>query len=170
MTLAEIEALTTELARAREELKTCLDRGEAECEAVRRHYRPMLKRRADAVNERRAALEAAIREHPDLFKRPKTRTWAAIRVGLMKQKGKITVADEAATIAHIQRYYPAQAKSAVKVTRKFVRSAVSAFTADMLKKCGIAVGDDTDDVVIKPVDGQLEKLVTAWLEDAEDAK
>ena len=36
MALADFEALTTEYAPAREELKTCLDRGEAECEAVRR--------------------------------------------------------------------------------------------------------------------------------------
>ena len=167
MTLADIENLTTAYARAREDLKTCLDTGEAECEAVRRRYRPMLKRRADRVAALGLSLRQAIEDNRALFTRPKTRTWSAVRVGLMKQRGKITVADKEATIRHIERYYPEQAKAAIKTTKSLIKSAIGGFTADALKKCGIAVGEDADAPIVKPVDGQLEKLVAGWLEGEE---
>ena len=168
MTLDDIEAITDEYARAREALKTELDRGEAECEAVRRRYLPRLKPLAGRVRALRAELDAALRDHPRLFVKPRTRTFSAVRVGLTKRPGRIVAADEKATIGHIERYYPKDVPAAVKKTKKLVRKVLSSWTADKLKRCGVMVTDSVDAPMVKPVDGDLERTVAAWLEGADD--
>ena len=162
LTLADIETLTAQYAAARAELKTVIDRGEAECEAIRSHYRPMLARRAERCAVLRASLEQAINGHPALFSKPRTRTWHGVRVGLYKQTGQVSTADEVRTIEHIEHHYPEHAAGVVKTTKKLVESGFKSWTAQMLKQCGIAMGRDADAILVKPVEGDLERLVAAW--------
>ena len=164
LSLADIEALTADYARARTELKTHVDRGNAEREALENHFRPMLRRRAARCATLAASLKQAIEASPQLFERPRTHSWHGVRVGLVKQKGQVTAADEARTIALIERHYPEQAPSAVKTTKRLVKEALREWTSVMLKRCGLAIGAATDKVLIRPVDSQLDKEVKRWLE------
>ena len=111
-----------------------------------------------------AHLKQAIEASPQLFERPRTHSWHGVRVGLVKQKGQVIAADEARTIALIERHYPEQAPSAVKTTKRLVKEALREWTSVMLKRCGLAIGAATDKVLIRPVDSQLDKEVKRWLE------
>ena len=164
LSLADLEALTGDYARVCTDLKTHLDRGEAECEAVRARYRPLLKRRAERCAVLKARLAAAIEAHPALFTQPRTRTWHGVRVGLRKLPGRVSSADEALTVRLIEKHYPEQAARAIKVTKRLVKDAVGDWSAQMLKRCGITLGEDTDTVFVKAVDGELDKQVAAWLD------
>ena len=165
LSLADIEALTADYARARTELKTHVDRGNAEREALENRFRPMLRRRAVRCAALAASLKATIDANPHLFEKPRTHTWHGVRVGLFKQKGQVIAADEARTIALIERHYPEQATSVVKTTKRLVKESLREWTAVMLKRCGLAIGAATDKVLIRPVDSQLEKDVKRWLEE-----
>ena len=56
----------------------------------------------------------------------------------------------------------------IKTTEKPIKDGLSALPADKLKKLGVKVTDDTNKIVIKPVDSEVDKIVDALLGDAEE--
>ncbi|HRQ63918.1 MAG TPA: hypothetical protein PKZ76_03490, partial [Xanthomonadaceae bacterium] len=112
-------------------------------------------------------LHAAVEASPDLFQQPKTRTLHGIRVGWMKQRGKLEIADTASTVALIEKLLPDQVDVLIKTTKAPVRPALQQLCVRDLKRIGVAVTDDVDTVVIKAADGDLDKLIAALLDDPE---
>jgi len=77
---------------------------------------------------------------------------------------QVTFADEAATINRIRQQLPtAQAELLIKRTEKVHKPGVYDLTAADLKRLGITIDADSDEVVIKPIDGEIDKLVDALL-------
>jgi len=119
---------------------------------------------AEAEESLRHAIEAA----PEQFDRPRTRTFHGVKVGLQKGKGKIEIDDETKTLRLIRERLPEdQAELLIKVTERVDRRMVADLTAADLKRLGIRVVESGDQVVIRPVDSDLDKLVRALLSDVE---
>lgn len=166
-TLNEIEHLTREFADARDFLSGVVEQLHTEIEARKRAVMPAIKEAVARAAEAHDKLHAAIADSPEQFTKPRTQVFAGVRVGFTKQKGKVEVDDEAATIARIRKLVQAdQAELLIRVRESVHKPAVYDLTAADLKRLGIRITDDGDAVVIKPVDSEIDKLVSALLDEA----
>jgi hypothetical protein len=168
MNISEIESLTRAYAEARGKLSDLVGALQAEIEGAKRRRIAAIRRAVGAAAESHAALRSALDAAPGLFAKPKTVTFAGVRVGYIKQRGQVVMDDEEAVIRRIREQLPTdQAALLIRVRESVHKPSVYDLTAGDLKRLGIRVEDDEDVVVIKPVDGEVDKLVDAMLRDAE---
>ena len=165
-----IELLAAAVAEARGVLAERGQTLQEGLDAAQRRHLPAIRQAVAAaagdIDRLRAAIEAA----PDLFERPRTRVLSGIRCGYMKQRGQVVIADEAKTVARIRELLPAeQAELLIRVRESVHKPAVYDLTAADLKRLGVTIEADSDAVVIKPADGDIDKIVAALLKDAERA-
>ncbi len=165
MTLKEIEKGAKAFADARIILRGCVETLEDELLTAKKRYLPTIRKAVEAAKEREAALKAAIEQAPDLFQKPKTLTLFGIRIGFMKQKGKIEWDDDDLVIRLLKKCYPETWETYVKITQKPIRAALETLPASDLKKIGVEATDSGEAVVIKPVDSEVDKLVDALLKE-----
>lgn len=167
MSMAGIEDKTLVYAQARERLAAIVTALHDALEALKRDRMPELRQAVQQAAQAEAELKALIEAAPDLFDKPRTRILHGVRVGFMKQRGQVLVADEAATVARIRKLLPAaQAELLIRVRESVHKPAVYDLQASDLKRLGIAVEADTDAVVVKPTDSAVDRLVAALLDAA----
>ena len=166
--LGTIEEKAKAYAAARDELAEAVRETEEEVQRIKRRRLPAIRRRVDTAANSRAELEAAVRERPDLFKSPKTLTLHGIRVGYQKGKGKIVVEDAERVVKLIRKHFPERFDDLVKVEEKPVKTALNNLSTSELKKIGCTVTEAGEDVVVKPTDSEIDKLVDALLKEAAD--
>jgi hypothetical protein len=167
-TLKDIEHLTHHYANTRQVLTGRVQALQLQIDRLRAEHikgiRAAVRDAADAHDKLRAAVEV----EPALFSKPKTQTFHGVRVGYMKQRGKVVIENEAAVIGRIRKLLPKdQAELLVRVSESVHKPAVYDLVASDLKRLGIRIAADEDVVVIKPVDGEVDKLVSALLGEAE---
>lgn len=166
--IEEIDRLTEVYATARLALSEKMDVVNQELTAVKRRYLRSLRGLADKALAARSDLSGAIDGARELFEKPRTRVLHGIKVGLAKNKGRFECDDEAKTIALIRKHMnPGSAALLVNVTEKLNKAALNELDAAELKKIGVRVAGAGDELVIKPADGEIEKLVDALLEGAD---
>jgi hypothetical protein len=169
-TMTEIEQLTRDYSEARAYLTGVVTELQAELERIKHPALPLIRQAVGTTGEAHARLHAAVEASPELFTKPKTITIAGVRVGYMKQKGKVVIEDEEKTIARIRKLLPKeQAELLISVKESVHKPSVADLIAADLKRLGISITADDAAVVIKPVDGEVDKLVNALLEEAEKA-
>jgi hypothetical protein len=169
MSMNDIEALADSYADNRHALADLLNEiNEAQRAIISARLgeiRIALAATAAAEDQLKSAIEAA----PHLFEKPRTRVLHGIKVGYQKGKGKVEIDDEPKTIRFIREKVPAdQAELLIKVTERVDRRAVGDLTAADLKRLGIRVVETGDQILIKPVDGAVDKLIKALLADLPD--
>lgn len=165
-TMQEIESLAKVFAGARTELADRLNALREEQEAAKRRRLQGIKNALGRVQAGYDELKGAVEAAPELFDKPKTRVLHGIRVGWMKQRGKIEIDDNDACVASLRRVLGIEeAKPYIKVTESPIRKALEGLTASILKRCGVRVSDDVDAVVVKAADGDLDKLIDALISD-----
>lgn len=169
MNMKTIEALAEGYAQRRHALADLLNQIDAEQRAIiTRRLRDVRLALADAAAAE-DALRNAIEAAPELFEKPRTRVLHGVKVGYQKGKGKVEIPDEAKTIRYIREKLPTdQAELMIRVTEKVERRAVMDLTAADLKRLGIRIIESGDQIVIKPVDSQVDKLIKALLADIPD--
>lgn len=168
-TMSHIEQLTRDYSEARAYLTGIVSRLQEELERVKHPALPLIREAVGKTAETHGKLYAAIESAPELFVRPKTITIAGVRVGWMKQKGQVVIEDEAAVIARIRKLLPTeQAELLIRVRESVHKPGVYDLSAGDLKRLGITVTNDEEAVVIKPVDGEVDKLVNALLAEVEN--
>jgi len=167
MTLAEIENLARELSFSRDELTLRVNILEDEIRAIKKKHRAALLRAIEAAAEKKEELRQAIEEGPELFEKPKTVIFHGIKVGYRKAKGEILWDDDAQVIRLINKHFPEQADVLIKVTETPVKPALAQLPVADLKKLGVTVIDTGDEIVIKPTDSEIDKLIDALLKDEE---
>ena len=166
--IEEIDRLTEVYATARLALSEKMDVVNQELTAVKRRYLRSLRGLADKALAARSDLSAAIDGGRALFEKPRTRVLHGIKVGLAKNKGRFECDDEAKSIALIRKHMnPQTAALLVNVTEKLNKAALNELDAAELKRIGVRVAGAGDELVIKPADGEIEKLVDALLEGAD---
>tara|TARA_R110001583_G_scaffold178954_1_gene335256 strand:+ start:6575 stop:7177 length:603 start_codon:yes stop_codon:yes gene_type:complete len=164
-TMAEIEQKAQGYAAARIELGEAVGALHEDIENLKARYMGMIRKQAETVREHEADLKAAIKAAPDLFTKPKSRTFAGIKVGFGKQPGRLECPDDEPLVAAIRKLYPDAVNTLIKVTEKPVKPALSNLSGKDLKRLGISVVDATDTVIVKPQDSDVDKLVAALIEE-----
>lgn len=135
-------------------------------EAEKRKRLAVIKRRVAAVAEAQSELKAKIEESPELFVKPRTVVMHGVRVGLQKGKGRIDFDDDDQVVRLIRKHAPDMAEVLIITTEKPSRDGLSQLDVATLKKLGCIVEEAGDQVVIKPTDSNVDKLVKALLKGA----
>lgn len=164
--LTDIERRTKALADARTVLAGIVTELNDGIEALKRQHMRSLKAAVGKVAERQAELKALIEEHPDLFIKPRTVVFHGIKVGMQKGKGGLEFDDPDRVVALIEKWYPDQVELMVATKKTPVKDALQQLTGAELKKLGVHVLDADDQVVIKPTDSDVDKLVNALVKGA----
>jgi hypothetical protein len=166
-TLNEIEKLTREYAHARRLLADRVQELEDKINELKKKALPLIRRLVAEASEKQAVLKAAIEESPELFVRPRTVVFHGIKIGYMKQKGKIEWEDDATVVKLIKKHFPDTWETYVKVTEKPIKSALETLSVSELKKIGVTAEETGDVVVIKSTDSEIDKLVNVLLKEDE---
>ena len=125
-------------------------------------------RLSDAA-DKRSVLQLQVEQGRHLFVKPRTLVFHGIKVGLQKGKGGIEIRDPDRTVALIEKHYTqSEAELLLRITKKPNKEALEELTADELKKLAVHVVDAGDQVVIKPADSEVDKVVAALLKGATD--
>lgn len=165
-TLTDIEQLTRAYADARGVLSERVAALQQEMEAARRRRLRGIREAAARAADARGALHAAVEGAPELFERPRTVTIAGIKIGWQKGRGEIVWDDAERVVALINRHLTEQADVLIRVTEMPIKSALAQLSAADLRRIGVTVVETGDQVVIRPVDGEIDRLVDALLREA----
>lgn len=165
-TMTEIEARTRAYSEARTRLADIVSELQAGLDAFKRENLPRVKRAIARAAEMEAALRALIEETPDLFVKPKTVVLHGVRVGYEKGKGAIEFEDGDQVVRLIEKRLPDLAEQLVKTTKKPLKTGLAQLTVQQLKSIGCTVEEAGDQVVVRAVDRDVDKLVTALLKGA----
>jgi len=165
MNLGDIEKLTKVFSDARQLLSDRVRALEEEIQTIKRRRMPGIKSAVNAVIEQQSGLKDAVEESRSLFVKPKTITMYGVKVGLQKAKGKIFWADDAQIVRLIKKHFPEQEEILIKKTEKPIKEALIHMAAADLKKIGVTVNENGEQVVIKSTDSDIDKLVDALLKE-----
>jgi hypothetical protein len=164
--LTVVASLTEVYADAHRALAARVRTLDDEMRASKKRHLPSIIKLASAAKEAYTNLEASLEENKGVFAKPKTRTFFGITVGFRKRVGTMQWADDEAVVALIKKLFKPLADVLIKTTEKPVADAIGKLPASDVKKLGITVGEDTDAVVIKVSDTEVDKLVSALMKDS----
>lgn len=166
--MERVEALTQAYAAERDELAGFVGEIQDEIDRIRRRAMARIRERVRSVAAAHDQLQAAIVEHPELWAgKRRTVVIAGVRVGMAKGKGKIVWDDAEQVVKAIRKLFPDQVETLIRTKEEPVKKALAGLTVAELRRLGCEVEDATDQVVIKPTDSEVDKLVAALLADAE---
>lgn len=155
-------------AAERDRLCLLVETLERQVEDVKRQALPDIRDAVRRTSEAHDRLRAAVESHPELWEgKRRTVVIAGVRVGMTKGKGKLTWDDADQVVKLIRRHFPEQAEAMIRVREEPIRKALAELTVTELKRLGVTVEETDDQVVIKPTDGEVDKLVSKLLEDAQ---
>jgi len=163
----KIHQSTRDYAVVRRVLAERVARLHDEIEAVKKRLLPGIKSQAAKCHDAKAALAAQIEAQPELFAKPRTITVEGIKVGLQKQKGKVSFADAKAVVKAIRRHYPERFEDLVEVVEKPRKAALNNLTVCESRRLGLTVTEDSDAVMTKAAGDDDDKLVAKLLEEEE---
>jgi hypothetical protein len=161
--LNEIELKTKLFADAHEALSAEVTILAVRLERAQRDALPTIKDRLRRLAERAAVLQAALKESAELFEKPRTRVFHGVQVGFRKKIGGLTWEDDETVVARIEKLFGERAPEFLHIAKKPDAAALGKLAVCELMKLGVQVEKDTDAVVLRPVDGDAEKLVRALL-------
>ena len=165
MNLGEIEKITKGFSEARQQLADRVRALEDEIQTIKRRKLPGIKSAVNSVMAEQAQLKAAVEESRELFVKPRTIIMHGIKIGFQKAKGKISWSDDSQVIKLIKKHLPEQAEVLIKITEKPIKDALMNVPAADLKKIGVTVDEDGDQVVIKSTDSEIDKFVDTLLKE-----
>lgn len=165
-TIEDVEGKAKAYADRRALLRDCLQEIESELALIKRRHMKELKRHIALTAECETDLRAAIESAPDLFEKPKTQIFHGIKVGYRKGKGKIEWEDDASLVSLIKRKFPDDVAHLIITTEVPSKKGLEDLDAAELRKLGVTVEETGEQVVIKPVESDIEKLVKALLKNA----
>ena len=154
------------LARARGQLAELVQVLEEGLNHLKADAMPMIRESIDAAATAWSALAAEIEAHPELFVKPRTVSMHGIKFGFGKGKGGLEIADADRTCALIKKHLPDQAEVLIATKETPVKDALAQLPAADLKRIGVNVKDTGDQVVIRPADGEIDKIVKALIKAA----
>jgi arsenate reductase-like glutaredoxin family protein len=161
LTIADIEHKARKASEARAELKELVIQIEEETRAVRRNHQKKLMRLTEAASATQDELLDLVEAAPELFEKPRSITLHGFKVGYQKGRGELLIEDTDKTIALIQKHLPEQMDTLVKVTMIPVKTALANLPVNDLKRIGVQITETGDIAYIKPMDSEIDKLVTA---------
>ncbi|MEK6744267.1 MAG: host-nuclease inhibitor Gam family protein [Nitrospirota bacterium] len=132
------------------------------------HHKALRKLVAQAA-DKKAMLGNIIKENPALFASPKTRIIHGVKLGFRKGSGKLDWDSDELVVKLIKKKLPEEMwEILIKKTEKPRKDGLNGLDVNDLKKIGVTAEDTGDQVVIKPTDSEIDKLVDALLAEAEE--
>jgi phage host-nuclease inhibitor protein Gam len=163
--LAVVAKLTEKYADRHHALAARVRKLDAEFRVSKKRHLAEIIKLAASAKDARSELEEAIEANRVAFTKPKSQTFFGITVGFRKQPGSLSWDDDASVVALIKKHFAGLVKALIKTTEKPQKDAISKLPADDVKKLGVTVGKDTDEVFIKASDSDVDKLVDALLKE-----
>lgn len=166
ISFADIEAAAVLFASARKRIAEAVGALNAELEAAQARHHASVRAAALAGADAFDRLSARIQSRPDLFENPRTVVVNGIKIGMQKGKGAIKFDDEDKAMARIRRQLPDQAENLIGCRFFIVKSAAALLPAADLKRIGGQIVGAEDQVLIKPLDTETDRLVAAAIKAA----
>ncbi len=163
--MVRIETAALKHSEARDVLRDEIQGYQDEQEQIRRRRHESLRAALRRYRETHQRLETNLDKYPHLFKKPKTRILHGLRVGYMKRKGKTIIKYPEKTITAIKAKFADRADDLINTKETASKTALAQLTGAELKRIGVEVTADTDVVMIKGTDTELDKLIKALTED-----
>lgn len=161
--LRQIEMAAEDHRHALDRLRDVLAQLNDAIEEAKRTNLPMIRRQVAATKASRHLLAEMVRDHPHLFQRPKTREMHGIRVGYRKGRDRVLWPEEAELVRRVRAVLgPKTARALIEVRERVNRAAV---TPDIRAQLDIAVAKGDDQLLVEPLDGEVDKLIGALLGD-----
>ncbi len=167
-TLAEIEQATKEYADARKVLAKRVEEMKDEQERIKRKHLPAIRRILEGVTSRYHGLRALIEENKGLFLKPRTAVFHGVKVGFQKGKGKLTWDDDDTVVRLIGKHFPDRVDDLIITKLVPSRAALAHMMAGDLKKLGVVLTGDEDEILIKSTDSEIDRFVDRLLKDGEE--
>lgn len=170
-TQADFQKRAEALSATREALSALLHTLQAEVDTIKQGRMPAIRQAARKVAAEHNRLKELIEAHPDMFKSPRSYVVAGLKYGLKKSPGRMSWACDAQLIERIKKLTDAgeltdeQQEMLIARTERPVAKALEKLDARLLKRLGVTVAADCDEVLIKSVDGEIEKAVNAVIKD-----
>lgn len=161
-----VEVKTKDFSDARTVLTNRVRALNDEIEKAKRKHLLGIRNAVDKAAEAHAALHGVLEENPGLFEKPRTHTFFGIKVGYRKGTGALSWEDTDNVVKLVRKHFADLFDVLVKTKHKLLKGALAQLSAEELKKLGVKVGDDGDEVFIAPTDTEIDKLVTALLKNA----
>lgn len=169
--ITDIENRAKAYSEARTKVAEYVAELQSGIDALNRMHLPKLKRAVNRAAELAQQLRDQVAEAPELFEKPRTAIFHGIKVGFEKGKGAVDFDDDDRVVALIKKKLPDQADVLIKTTEKPVKSALKQLSVKELQSIGCTVEETGDQVVVRAVDRDVDKLVNALLKGAtEDAE
>lgn len=165
VTMKDIEQKTVAYARNFHMLDLKARLINKEIAEIKKKNLPMLKTIILKVQGALAELKEAIDASRGLFERPRTQIFDGIKIGLQKQKGKITWDDGDKVVALIKKHFPEKADLLIHTEERPSKEALQDLSAADLKKLGVSVTQDSDEVLVKSTETEIDKLIAALLKE-----
>jgi hypothetical protein len=164
ITLGTIEERAARYTQARGELEAQITALAEEMDAIKRKHLRALRRLSSVVAEAEAELYNAIEVSPELFIKPRTAIFHGVKVGFTTGSGKVAFDDPDQVIKLIRKVFPDQAEVLIRSTEAPAKDALKLLDEADLRKVGCRLEDKGDLVVLKCVDGDIEKLVNKLID------
>jgi len=164
--MGDIEETAEQYRGVRDDLSARVTEMEREVEDVKRRHMPAIRELAGRATDLQAKLREQVREAQGVFtQQQRTITVSGIRVGWRKTTGKVKIRDGKRTAELIRKHFPDRYDDLVQVEYKPVKSALAKLSAGELQKLNVSLEGGHDEVVIKPQDSEIDKIVDKLLED-----
>ena len=138
--------------------------------ALARDHLPGIKRALNKAADIEGRLKALVLANPDSFVKPKTHVLHGAKIGFEKAKAKIGFDKPAKVVERIKRIYPdEQAELLIHKEEKPNKETLSKLPAAELKRLGCTIEAGGEQVIVRPVDSTVDKMVRALLKDASEA-
>lgn len=173
--MSTLEQLTHKaklLSDSRDELRVELLLLDTELRAAKNARLKRLQQLTRAVIRHQAELTSQINANAKLFTKPRTQIVEGIKFGLQKQPGTISWDDGEKVLNRFDDLFSkgeinrAQYEVCIETKYTLMAKGIEQLDAKLLKKLGITVSADTDKVLIKSVDSDVEKMLNACIKDA----
>ena len=169
ITIDQITLETQRLAAARLALLTTVQEYQDAQQTVKDRHWPRIQKLAHETAVQHGTLFNLIDHARGLFDDPRTIIVDGIKAGLAKGKGAVEFEDEVKVIALIEKKLSEEAGIALIKTEKSLRKgALKELPAADLARIGVTIEDAGDQVLIKPVDGDVEKIIKAIVKEASE--
>ncbi|MCW5657404.1 MAG: hypothetical protein KIT60_06855 [Burkholderiaceae bacterium] len=149
------------LADARAHLSTLVLALNEHVEAAKADAMPAIREAIAWATAAWRELELRVREHPELFVKPRSLEAHGIRFGWQKGKGGLQIDDPERTVKLIHRHLADMVDVLIATKEAPVKDALAQLSAVELKRIGVELKDTGDAVFIKPAESTLDKLVKA---------
>ncbi len=164
MDLKQIEHLAHTYSNERDHLGALVTALQRDLEDVKGRYLDSIQAALRLTAAAQEQLKGAVQGAPGLFEKPRTHIFHGVRVGWAKQKDALEIPDPEKTVALIRKYFPEEQSTVLIRTKEDPnKKALEQLSPAELKRIGVLPVPGEDAVVLKPVDGEIDKLVGALL-------